>query len=282
MASVAEPIKDMLNELTNLTFEPIVTDSLTKTLSGYNSDVTNEVLDIMQNSVYAIGASLLTLFMLIELASLITRANTDNSLRGMQIPANILIKFAILAFLYCHLPDVLNGIQEIAVRISNNISSSTTANTGLDASQIDILYNAIEDTGIIQRIVIYILVLLEWLAMRIIVIIVNTVVIFRMFEMWILLAFAPIPLSTIASAEFRQTCFNYLKNFAALALQSSVILLSFRIYSALLNSSIATFSGSDVMQFMLTMFGKNIGYLIVLVVSVMASGRVAKSILQAS
>lgn len=280
MASADDFTYKMLSDLCNLNLNDSAVSSLTETLSNYNSHVTSNIMNIMKTSVFAIGASLLTLFMLIELTSLITKANTDNSLRGMQIPINILLKFAILSFLYCHLGTILNGIQEIAVKISLNIAGTSAAvDMGLNTSQILTICEAIEDSDIFEKILIYVFLFVEWLTVEGCLIVINAMVLFRAVELWILLAFAPIPLAAIASNEFRQTCFNYIRNFAAISLQSSVILLCFKIYNLLVDGKITTFDGTDALGFMLEFLTINIGYLIVLVVSVLSAGRMAKSII---
>ncbi len=69
-------IETMLTDLCNLSLESGFADSLNKTLSGYNASTNSTIVNLMKNSVFAIGASLLTLFMLMELVAMVNRSDT--------------------------------------------------------------------------------------------------------------------------------------------------------------------------------------------------------------
>lgn len=273
----------MIEEICNPSFDNSLTDFLTNSLTNINSSVTQSVINIMKNSVFSIGSALLVIFMLIELCSLMGKISTDNSqLRGIQIPANILIKFAILAFLFCHSYTILNGIQEIAVQIATNVNSNISINMNTQAT-VDNVYELISKQSIFEKIYINIMLVLEWLVLNGVMIAIKVTVYFRLFELWIMIAFAPIPLSTIASNEFKGVCFNYLKSFAAISLQSAVILACYKIYGTMVTSDLMNVNGGnlDVFHFVSITIRNNMGYLFVLAVSILGSGRLAKSIIQA-
>ena len=121
-------------------------------------------------------------------------------------------------------------------------------------------------------------------------------VVYRMFSIYIMTVFAPIPLATLPSQEHKHTAFNYLKSYAAACMSGAVILAAFQIYN-LLNTSVLkdTFEkalemGVDaagnpmpltagafcgVMLKMLIFYG-------ILVSAVLSSGKISKSLLNAA
>lgn len=279
-------IETMVSDMCNLSLDNTVTSSLSNTLSSYNASVNNTVITIMRDSVFAVGATLLTLFMLIELIAIINRTGADEQgLGGIKIPANLMIKFAIFAFLFCHIPAILAGIQEVAANIGSNMinSANFNFNVGISSSQVTQIATAIDDLDFFNRIFTYILILLAWCVVKIVLGIVSLTVIFRMFELWIMIMFAPIPLATLASQDFKQTAINFLKGFTAVSLQGAAIIACFLIYQALITNSFVKIydPAIDISEYIGTLLINNIMYVTALAISVMGSSRIVKQMMNA-
>ena len=89
-------IEVMITDLCNLSLETDFASSLNKTLADYNSTANTTIINLMRDSVFAVGAALLTLFMLMELVAMVNRANGGESgLGSIKLPANVMMKFAI-------------------------------------------------------------------------------------------------------------------------------------------------------------------------------------------
>ena len=278
-------IETMINDLCNLSLDSEFASSLSQTLNNYNSGVTNTIINIMKNSVFAIGASILTLFMLIELITMVNRSNAaDSGLGSIKLPINILIRFGIFAFLYCHIPTILTAIEETAANVGSAMVSGAGYDfgIGISASQVTQISDAIESLDFFNRIFTYLVVFVCWLFVHLVEAIVSITTIFRAFELWILLLFSPIPLSTIVSQEFRQTAIIFLKTFTAVSLQGAAIIACFLIYNSLMSSLVTSYDASmDISSFINSMLIKNIIYTTVLAVSVFSSGRIIKQIMNA-
>jgi hypothetical protein len=278
-------IEVMITDLCNLTLESGFSDSLNKTLGQYSAGANNTIVNLMKNSVFAVGAALLTLFMLMELVTMVNRANGgENGLGSIKLPANVMIKFAIFAFLFCHIPAVLNGIEATAVSLGNSMVTGANFGFGVGVSttQVNEIANAIENLDFFNKIFTYIVVFVCWLFIHIVEGIISITTVFRAFELWLLLLFSPIPLATIASQEFRQTAINFLKTFTAVSLQGAAIIACFLIYQALMSSFITDYNSSmDISQFINSFLLQNILYTAVLAVSVFSSGKIIKQIMNA-
>jgi hypothetical protein len=281
---LSDLIETLLTNLCNLSLEGLSESALTKTLSDFNADANNQIISIMKDSVFAIGASLLTLFMLMELCSMITRSSGDNGLGSLKLPANILIKYGVFTLFYCNIPTVLNAIEQIAVELTGKVftGASTTISVGITSSNITSLVNEIDSLNLMSKLYLSLILVICFLFTHIILAVVNCTVLFRAFEMWILLFLSPIPLATIANTEFRMTAINFLKNYAAIALQGTAIAACFVIYQKLLSGTINGYVSGDAMNFVLNTLIKNLLiYTLCLAVSVFATGRITKSLMNA-
>jgi hypothetical protein len=275
-------VDSMIDDLTGFAFDSNFMETVTKTASSYDAPTYKIVKDFMKDVSFGVGAALLTLFMLMELVSIIQRSDGDSGLQGIKLPINILIKWGIVTFLFCRLNVVLDAIQTIAVQMA---TSTTFANTSTSAdflSSVDSIKTSVDSLGLIDGMLAFIIIMICWLVMNLLKSAVSVLMIFRIFEIWIMIMFAPIPLSTLPSSEFRQTAINYIKNFTALSLSGVIIVAAFHLYSAFtaskLTNALSTDTGVLVFaQNMLLM----ICYLLVLVVTVFNSGKLAKSILNA-
>lgn len=254
-----------------------VSASLTTYLGG---SVLSEVNNIMRDTIFVIGASLLTLFMLMEFVQVFERYNSDGGISSITIPANLLIKFGIYTFLYCNLGKILLGIQELALKINAGMGN---AEITIDTSTLNTITSVFSNMGVIEKLASFILIIIVFCVTQIIFIVIQTTVFFRIFELFIVYMFAPIPLATLASNEFKHVAFNYLKNFLAISLQSAVILASFKLYNIIIVSCIPTEipdSGS-AWDIFIKILMPIAGYLFVLAVAVFSSGRISKSLVNA-
>lgn len=278
--------EQQINNLCNLDLSGGFGDTINSTLSAYNSVVNSSVVSVMRDSTFVIGSSMLIIFMLSELITLVYGSNNiDNGIMGIKLPVNLLIKFGFFSLMFVNIPTLLEAIESIAVSVGSHIavSGGYGANLGVSASQVAEIGNAIDSLSFWNKIFTYVTLFFVGLIVWIIKGICTITIAFRYFELWLLLMFSPIPLSTIASREFKQTGINFLKTFIAVSLQGSVILGCFMIYRGLVSaSSIHLYApGVDVGEFISTFIMENLIYAFVLAISVFTSGRIAKQIMNA-
>ena len=279
-------IEVMLSDLCNLSLGGTISDSLTKTLADYNSGANATIVNLMKNSVFAVGASLLTLFMLLELVAMVNRANGGEAgLGSLKLPAHILIKFAVFSVFFCNIPALLNGIEATAASIGSNMLANANFGfgVGVEETQVAAMATAIDNLSFFNRTFTYIVVFVCWLFVHIVAGIVTITVAFRMFELWLILLLSPIPLATLASQDFRQTAINFLKSFAAVCLQGTAIVACFLIYQAIMGSFVQAYDPTtmEISQFINSFLLQNIIYTAVLAVSVFSSGKIVKQIMGA-
>ncbi len=288
-------IATMISELITITFDSGLFGSLDNALSTFNKVVNDKVLDVMKNSVFGIGASMLTLFMMMELMSLIQRSGSNTGgLSSIEIPAYALLKFGIYVFLYCNIGVILSAIEEIGADVASSVltglspkgavSTGITATTSFELTpeQLAVISSSIKDLNFFTQLGVFLQLSIQWVMVHLIITIVNVMLVFRVFEIWIMLMFAPIPLATYASSEFKQTAINYIKSFAAVCLQGAIICACFKIYSLFVSGCFVGFEeGMAIKGFVNDFMQHNLAYVAALAVSVFNSGRIAKSIMNA-
>jgi hypothetical protein len=273
----------LIDDLININFDTSFTSTITQTATAYTAGTTNIystiVYPFMKDVSFAIGASLLCIFMMIELVSIVQRSDGGSGLHSMQIPANILIKWGIYTFLFCRLTLVLDGIQSITVQMVTadlaRADGVALRGTVADAKQ------ALASLNLFEKANAYTLLVIIWLVSNLLKSLLSFTMIFRIFELWIMLMFAPIPLATLPSPEFRQTAFNFLKSFTAICLSGVIIVAAYKLYGVFMANWFST------LEFGTTLFGfikcliQVVIYLGVLVATAFNSGKLAKSILNA-
>ena len=286
-AYIQVALENIINITGNLNATTYVTQKIQT--FGATGGVYDKIETIMKSTIFAIGASLLTLFMLMELVSMLDRAQGgDGGLSGIKLPANVLMKWGIFSFLYCNLGKILLGIQDIMLSIATKIQTSvsfTGVKGATPGSAVTNIMATITNLGVMQKVLIFCVVILIWLGVQLLVMAINVVLSFRMFEMMLLFMFAPIPLATLPSPDFKQTAINFLKNFAAITMQSAIIMGCFYLYNSIaidkINTLCSGMTGADT----LTIIGSGImpivGWLVVLGMAVFKSGSISKSILNA-
>lgn len=278
-------LETMINDMCNLGLESGFANGLKQVVLFTAGGVGQQIVEIMKNTTFAIGASLLTLFMLMELVTMVNRSNSSEAgLSGVRLPANVLIKFGIYSILFCKIPVILGGIEAISVEIATGISNSNfNVGVGIDINQTNTIANAIEQLDFMEKIFTYIVIIVTWLFCHLVEAIINVTAIFRTFELCLLLLFSPIPIATLPSTEFRQSAINFLKTFTAVCLQASAIIACFMIFSTLIGSNlIANLETSvDVSKFVCSALVNNIMYTCALAASVFSSGKIIKQIINA-
>ncbi len=273
-------IDAMIDDLGNFSFDNTYIGTITQTASQYNSDIYNNVvIKFMKDVSFGAGAALLTIFMLMELIAILQRNGGDNSgIMGIKLPANILIKWAIVTFLYCRLSIILDGIQQISANMATNAVISASAPGSL-SGDMSAAKAAIDSLGLVEKALACTIVVLEWLIFNLFKSLVSVAMIFRMFELWLLLMFAPIPLATLPSQEFRQTAINFIKLFTSVCLTGVIIMATFMLYSKFITGKFAALPADATFLVFAQQMVLNLLYLSVLVVTVFSAGKISKSML---
>ncbi len=248
---------------------------LLKTPETYNSALYNGVMSIMDNAVMPIAYILLGLLFMLEIYNITIRTEGMNHF-GFEIVFRTMFKIVLIKLVIDSTPLIMSAIYAISTEIIGSIGGIFTG--GMNSINYDsvALEEYIDGLKILQQTLVAAQVLIIWIVYKFSIIIVQVIMIGRMFEIYIHLAIAPLPLATLPNTELSGVAKNFLKSFAAVSIQGVIIFIVLGMYHTLIGS-MASSSGSDLTSLLL----EAMLYSLVLVASLFMTGRWSKSITNA-
>lgn len=241
----------------------------------YNTALFNGVMKIMNNAVMPVAYVLLGLLFMLEIYNITIRTEGMNSF-GFEIPFRVMFKIVLIKLVIDSTPLIMGAIYGISTEIIGNIGGIFVETTNAIIYNEEALTDYIGDLKVLQQTLVAGQILVIWLVYKFSIVVVQVIMIGRMFEIYIHLAIAPLPLATLPNTELSGVAKNFLKSFAAVAIQGVIIFIVLGMYHTLIGS-IATSGGSDLNTLLLNAML----YSLVLVASLFMTGRWAKSITNA-
>ena len=116
-----------------------------------------------------------------------------------------------------------------------------------------------------------------WLVFKFSTLAIMLVVIGRMIQIYIMMAIAAIPMATMANADLSSVGKNFLKSFAAVCIQGTLIYIVLNMYGTLVGSIASTTEFTNITAALF----EALLYSLVLVMAIFATGRISKSICNA-
>lgn len=209
------------------------TDSLLQSPQDYNAALYNAALTIHSTAVKPITAIVLAIMFVLMLATTSTRAEGDREL-GVRIVAATMFKIALVFIVAQNAVLLLEALASIATAISNT-ANSIDMGTGTSAAPLgDALRSDIAGQGITEKVTLVVLLLLPWLVSVIANVLAIVLVFIRFLQMYLLTAFASLPVAFLGHDDTKGIGIGYLKAFAAVALTGTVLVVAVKMYQALI------------------------------------------------
>jgi hypothetical protein len=253
-------------------------DSFSNKLYGY-------VLNIMQNVVMPVAYVILALFFVMELykASTKTESMGGHTMGGVEIVFRVLVKLVFCKMVLDSVPLILGAIFQVTTHLTAGIANVIGTE---EAKFIDPLaiQNAVGGIQFWQQFIVLMFCFIVFLVVMVAIGISLIVCAARFIELYVYTAIAPIPLATMPNAEMSQIGKNFLKNYAAVCLQGTILFMVLSFFPVLVNATIIERIGSSggnvfqsTTQIYLALF-LTMAYATLLLLAVMQSGKWAKSI----
>lgn len=181
-----------------------------------------------------VAYTIFTLFLMLELYHLGQRLSSMGGSQqivlqqvGLMFVKVLLCKWAIDNSLF-----LVSGIVEIFQQITAGISSFI--GTGYVDAQLDIdALVATVPTDFLSRLQTQVILLIPYAIIWLVKTLLSAIVVARFVELYVMMAIAPLPLSTFCSHELHNIAVNYCKNVAAVGLQGALIYIVIGFSSAL-------------------------------------------------
>lgn len=233
-----------------------------------------------QSATLLIAYVILAFFFAKELYDAAQRASASGGggRLSVQLIAGIMIKLVLCKLVIDNIPTILNGIFSLAGTLGQKfveIIGDPEINTLLDKDKIA---TSIANLNFWSRLLLSMFYALATTCTGIALIVADVIVVARMFELYVYFVFAPIPLATLPSQDMSQIGKNFLKSFTATCIQGAIVLLVLGFFPMIMAAYFQQLPETD--SPFLSML-PILGYSIALILAVTASGRWAKSIMNA-
>lgn len=214
---------------------PVGMSDLLKAPGEYNRTLYDAVVLVHNSVVKPITSIVLAIMAVVMLSTHSARMDADREL-GFRIIGGTILKISIVVIACAWAPKILDAIAGISVAISQGIND-TDFTGGNAAGQFklgdEIGRDTIEDLGDTDALVLLIILFLPWILMHVGGAIAFVMVFLRFLQMFLLSAFASLPVAFFAHDDTKQMGVGYLKAYASVALSGAIMILGVALYQAL-------------------------------------------------
>lgn len=191
-----------------------------------------------EQAILPIGYTILSLFFLLELFQCSTKVESagGGASMGVQMISGVMVKLVLCKLLMDNVNTVMIGIFDSATHVTGQVARVVPVSMDPALLQLDVsealTLNVNFFTGLphlFLSLIILILVCFVWLRTRL-------MIYLRFLEAYLYLIISPIPLATLPGGEWSQIGKNFLKSFAAVAIQGTLLYLTLSFYPAIVSS----------------------------------------------
>lgn len=256
-------------------------NALLQSPAEYSPALYNAALTIHNTAVKPVTAIVLSIMFVLMLATTSTRAEGDREL-GVRIIAATMFKIAMVFVVAQSAVLILDAISSVATTLANGANSVVSSGASVTAEPLGEQMRAdIEDMGVTEKMFSMVLLLLPFLFSRVAAVIAIVLVFVRFLQMYLLTAFASLPIAFLGHEDTKGIGIGYLKGFATVALTGVVIVVAVAMYESLMGGwlgSVAQYDG-DFTGYIFKNFGNFLVAPAVLVFILFGANGLAKKVI---
>lgn len=249
-----------------------------------NHAIVTGINSIITYGVKPVGSILLSLFALMEVYKMSSRADTfglsQNSSARIELTTLSLLKIAFVVYFLQNIDRLMWAIYDMGATLMANVNAVSLGGTGTINSAVteDVIKRMVEDANLGFGDKIFTLAGLLPVSFMIWICSIAIFVIFtgRMIEIYTMVALSPLPLSTLVHDEHRQIGINFIKSFTAVVLQGGVMIIVLKIYTIIIQNVVIDTANFDALAW------SCFQYSLLLIISLVTSGQMAKRITNAN
>ena len=249
---------------------------LTESPEAFKGGAIWDVIVKIHGALLAIGLSLLVLFFL---WGMIRTCTSWQDVKRPEQAFKLFLRFIIARGLVMYGMDLMTGIFDIVQGIISSITRTVgigSANTTMIPQEI---IDAVNNTGFLESIPLWAVTLLGSVFITILSFIMILTVYGRFFKIYMYTAISPIPLSAAAGESTQSTAFTFLKSYAGVCLEGTIILLGCVIFSAFAASSPAVNTSVSAVSMLWSYIGELVFNMLVLVGTIKMADRIVKEMM---
>ncbi|MEW4402898.1 VirB6/TrbL-like conjugal transfer protein, CD1112 family [Enterococcus sp. AN402] len=249
---ICEWLLDLSQTLFNGYFSFVSASTSTSYISGkfsmlFGSETVYSLVETVHGvAVIPLAESILALFMLVQLVKISQRIDATATLPAVKDIVFLAISYVIFHWLIINSLDIVAAIFDEFNKIVTSFQqggANPIQNQALDWSDINL-----SDVTVGNCIVLVLAALVSYGTGFIAYIVSLLVVMARVIQLYVMAAFAPIPLSLLGFDETRQSGINFIKNFCAACLAGAIIMFIFIAYPTILASTVTQVGSNDLLN----------------------------------
>jgi len=261
---VIETYKEIGSGMTSVLAEAV------KSPSVFNNTAWQSVTVFNKNVVLPIAWSILSLFLLMELAQLF------RGLDSIYWVCIVILKIMLAKLLMENMTTIINAIFDISssmVTSAQNQFIGSAKGFTISKEATDNLTNALSKYDTLGMLGIFVTSLLVKIVNAVCTVLARVIVDLRFIEIYVFTAIAALPFATLASNEYSTIGKNFIKRMIALAIHVIFIVIVFYMYVILTNG--ATISTTDATD----MIFQALGYSLLCVIALFQTGSWSKQLM---
>lgn len=249
-----------------------IANEVGKTPSGWNSEVFHFIKSISENVILPIAGLIITAVLCIELIQMVMNKNNmhDTDTFGFF---KYMIKMWIAVWLVSHAFDFSMAVFDVAQNLIGKAAGVANASAKVSPGDIANMVDSLKGESIGKLMTIVLETSIVKMIIQGISILITVILYGRMIEIYIYTSVCAIPFATMVNKEWGSIGTNYIRGLFALGLQGLFLLICVGIYAVL----VKTLNISDIHKSIFEL----LGYTLILGITMMKSGSIAKSILNA-
>lgn len=255
---------------------------LLTTPEEYNANMYNAMVLVHSTAVKPITSIVIAIIASMMLATNSARVDGDREL-GTRIIAATMFKIAMVFIVCQNAVLILSGLAQVAAWMSQTAYGLDVGGGNPSVGPLlgDQMRDAIDDAGTMNQLVMIVVLLLPWIVSALGTVIVGVLILIRFLQMYLMGAFASLPVAFLGHEDTKQIGIGYLKRYAVVAISGVVIVLTIKLYQAMFNGATTNtivYDGGDVLPFIAANFGAFLVAPIILIFLMFGANSIAKAI----
>lgn len=252
------------------------TNSITSSLSSWSKDLYGFAMAIQTNVMKPVGYTILALFALLELYRISEQVEAmgGGSDAGVRLISAALVKVAFCKIAMDSMSLFMNAILQVSIILSKGIGKLVSNGKISGLISLNDIYQPITKESFWTKLMIWLVLIIVMLITMLAGVLVNVVVAGRFLQMYVFLAVAPIPISTMPHHEFSGIAKNFFKSFMAVSIQGTLIYMVQLFYPFLVKTAFANMASAGLWS----MIASLLGFSILLIFAVFQTNAWAKSL----
>lgn len=248
--SIAEWLLNAILKLFEEFFVYVSASANTTYISGTFSnlfgsrDIYSLVETVHSVAVIPLAESILALFMLVQLVKISQRIDATATLPTVKDIIFLAVTYVIFHWAIVNSLEIISAIfdefNKLVTSINGSIGNVKFMDEALDFSSVNL-----SKVNIGNTIVLFVSAFLCWITGLVSFIISLVMAMARAVQLYIMAAFAPIPLSLLGFEETRQSGISFVKNFCAVCLSGAIMMFLFVAYPMIVMGSLSAGMGND-------------------------------------